>query len=541
MSIWAGKLASIGLLAVLASCIVACVVAWRYRSRVRVLMSAPAGIGLVQDGVSAAAVRAPFGDAARTARAPAAPAAATSLDANRRAAWRLSAAVVVVSALIAVSAATLQYAGMFKDEPLSARRIAVTALLQLWPALPALGVIWRWSVSRSILALVGWLLFAGLVMLVRSIEPQPLQILMLVGIEVAPPLVLIAAMLLHPATRAVAPWLVLPTMGFVAASSFGIDLLALLIEQRSALIRALPEQLGASAVFALFAVLPWLVAWWPLKWTARGLARAYARKRLCDLGVILTAVWSIVLAYQAISSIGDLGLAALAMFLPLAWIALAFRLGHGIAARLPPPPNLLVLRVFRRDAEVQALFDTVVERWRLSGNTLLIAGTDLADRTLDGDDVFAFISGRLRERFILAPGDLEARLAAFDLAPDDDGRYRVNECYCHDTTWREVLAGLVGRSDVVLMDLRGFQAHNAGCLHELAVLSGSPGLRRVVVLADEGTDRATADAAVAAAPAGRFLWIDAWHSGRRVAHEVLAALLAGTAVAAAARPAVQTR
>jgi hypothetical protein len=533
MSIWAGKLASIGLLSVLASCIVAWVVAYRYRSRVRALMSAPAGGGAIAGAGPVSGARAPG--------APVSIAAVASLAANRRAAWRLSAAVVAVSALIALSAATLDYAAMFKDEPLSVRRIAVTALLQLWPALPALGVIWRWPVARTVLALAGWLLFAGLVMLARSIEPQPLQILALLGIEVAPPLVLIAAMLLHPATRAVAPWLVLPMMGFVAASSFGIDLLALLVERRSALIRMLPEAVGAHVVITLFAALPWLLAWWPLKWAARGLARAYARKRLCDLGVVLTAMWSIVLAYQAISNIGAWGFGALAMFLPLAWIALAFRLGHRHAARLPTPPSLLVLRVFRRDAEVQALFDTVVERWRLSGNTMLIAGTDLADRTLDGDDVFAFISGRLRERFILAPGDLDARLAAFDLAPDDDGRYRVNECYCHDTTWRDALAALVGRSDVVLMDLRGFQAHNAGCLHELAVLSTSPGLRRVVVLADDVTDRATADAALAAAPAGRFLWIDAWRSGRRVAHEVLAALLAGTAAAVAtARPAVQT-
>ena len=62
------------------------------------------------------------------------------------------------------------------------------------------------------------------------------------------------------------------------------------------------------------------------------------------------------------------------------------------------PPTLLVLRVFQRDAQVQALFDDVVERWRLTGNTVLIAGTDLVERTLDAGDLFTFVDGRLGER-----------------------------------------------------------------------------------------------------------------------------------------------
>ena len=73
--------------------------------------------------------------------------------------------------------------------------------------------------------------------------------------------------------------------------------------------------------------------------------------------------------------------------------------------------------------------------------------------------------------------DVDAHIAAFDLARDHDGRYRVNECYCHDTTWQAALAALVDRSDVVLMDLRGFKARNAGCAHELAVLARADAAR----------------------------------------------------------------
>jgi hypothetical protein len=155
---------------------------------------------------------------------------------------------------------------------------------------------------------------------------------------------------------------------------------------------------------------------------------------------------------------------------------------------------------------------------------VLIAGTDLADRTLDAADIFTFIDGGLAQRFIRTPAEVAPRLAAFDLAADAEGRYRINECYCHDTTWQEALAALVHRSDVVLMDLRGFQAHNAGCRHELAVLAGAPRIARVVVLTDAQTDRPAATLAAAGAPAERFVWLDAGRIDPGKRREVLRSL-----------------
>jgi hypothetical protein len=105
------------------------------------------------------------------------------------------------------------------------------------------------------------------------------------------------------------------------------------------------------------------------------------------------------------------------------------------------------------------LFDHVIERWRLTGNTVLIAGTDLVERTVDADDIFTFIDGRLGERFIHSPADVpRSGLRISNWQPDVEGRYRVNECYCHDTTWQQALAALVRASDVVLMDLRNFKS-----------------------------------------------------------------------------------
>ena len=202
----------------------------------------------------------------------------------------------------------------------------------------------------------------------------------------------------------------------------------------------------------------------------RALGRAYSRKWLSDLLVVFTGVWAFALTDRALrvspqrrrESVRNVPSAAVDSCSDVA----CRRWRPGERA-----PTLLVLRVFQQDAQTQSLFDQVVERWRLSGNIFMIAGTDLADRTLDADDIFQFLDGRLAERFIATPGDVAKRIAAFDMSADIDGRYRVHECYCHDTTWQDALQALVRYSDVVLMDLRGFQAHNAGCLYELATLA----------------------------------------------------------------------
>jgi len=155
---------------------------------------------------------------------------------------------------------------------------------------------------------------------------------------------------------------------------------------------------------------------------------------------------------------------------------------------------------------------------------VLIAGTDLVDRTIDADDIFTFLDGRLGERFIGSPAEVPRRLADFEWQRDVDGRFRVNECYCHDTTWQEALAALVHVSDVVLMDLRNFVAENKGCLHELQVLASTPKLSRVVVLINDQTQLAPAQAIAASAPAGRFFWLRQQGTTPLATEQVLAPL-----------------
>jgi hypothetical protein len=156
----------------------------------------------------------------------------------------------------------------------------------------------------------------------------------------------------------------------------------------------------------------------------------------------------------------------------------------------------------------------------------MIAGTDLVDRTLDPHDIFQFLDKKLAQRFIVSPADVARRIDAFDMMADIDGRYRVNECYCHDTTWQDALQALVRHSDVVLMDLRGFQAHNAGCRYELATLARASRKLRVVVLIDGRTDRAVAQEAVVSGRHERFTWIEVSRFNASKRREVLAHLFA---------------
>lgn len=527
-----GKLSFIFIVAVLLAGIGAWWLARRYARAMQRLMSAP--LAAVSSPMAISAEPQPM-TPFPTAVGARPPAAQVTLAQNRRAGVRLTLLLIALSVVMALSSAALTFGVVMDGEGIAVRRLSVLALVHLWPVIPAIGLLWRWPRGWTLGALGLWVLLCFGVMLWRSIEPKPMLIAQYLGFEIGVPLVLVGALCLGQATRAAAPWLLPPFVLLVWASIAGIDVLWLLVANPSPWLMTLTAWLGAEAVMLLFAVLPWLIAWWPMRWLGRALGRAYSAKHLSELMVLFTAVWAVSLLYQSLGAASALGLGGAVMMLPLLWIPLFMALSRrSHSRRTARAPTLLVLRVFQHDDQVQALFDAVVERWRLTGNTVLIAGTDLALRTLDADDIFAFLDRRLPERFIRSPADVPARLAAFDLAPDAEGRYRINECYCHDTTWQQALQALVAQSDVVLMDLRGFQAHNAGCVHELGVLARAGSLRRVVVLVDAQTDRAAADAAIdlamaqiddgEAPSAGRFIWLDAQKADARQRREVLASL-----------------
>ena len=79
------------------------------------------------------------------------------------------------------------------------------------------------------------------------------------------------------------------------------------------------------------------------------------------------------------------------------------------------PPTLLLLHVFHEDDGRGRLFDNILERWRYSGNTVMIVGKDLALHTLEPDELFRFISGHLQDCFIANQSQLQQEITHLDL------------------------------------------------------------------------------------------------------------------------------
>ena len=357
--------------------------------------------------------------------------------------------------------------------------------------------------GASLLQLLQWLLTAGLL---------PLAALtLLIGI---------------PSLRASAPLLYGPVAGLTLLATLGQPLL---MAAFAAGLQRWPLPLGAGVqALPVLALLPPLLAGTlPLHALSRAIAAAYRRGWLSDHSFSLAAGALLVLLLTVGPGWEGSGPAGLLPLLAWLWVPLALAL-QGVRRRqqpVAPGTPLLVLRLFRRPGPVGWLFDQVVQRWRFVGPVLLITASDLAGRTLDADELVQFLEGRLGERFIAATDPLPPPVAA----PDRDGRFRVQEFCCYDSSWQMVLEQLLQRSQVVLMDLRGFGPAHRGCLHELGRLGASAHLQRVVLLADANTNCAIAAEAFAAGsanvPAAQAPPLQ-WVEERRRRHPTMEAVLA---------------
>jgi hypothetical protein len=259
--------------------------------------------------------------------------------------------------------------------------------------------------------------------------------------------------------------------------------------------------LGAQVVgFALAALASWLV----LRW----LRGCYDAKLISDQSLLVDTLWLIFCFSLALDTANEsLGwsLASFGAFLVYKAITMA---GFALLRRRQgglPAYRLLLLRVFGSRARSERLMALVGSRWRYVGPIQLIGATDLVATTLEPHEFLDYVRGKLANRYINGRERLERQLANLDLAPDADGRYRINEFLCHDDTWRMTLTRLVQTSDAVLMDLRGFSPQNQGCVFELRQLVDVVPLARVVLIVDNTTDlpflqRVLQDAWLAVAP-----------------------------------------
>jgi hypothetical protein len=247
------------------------------------------------------------------------------------------------------------------------------------------------------------------------------------------------------------------------------------------------------------------LAWWRLKVLARG----YQAKRFSDAKLLAHSWWLIVVVSNAAELVavypGNSPLLQILAVSTVAYFLFPFLLARSLrwaqaGAPAPAPRTLLLLRVFGDTARTEKLFDRTALRWQRFGPVTMIAAPDVGARMVDPGDLLRFATGDFTAGFIKSQAELARQLAAMDVRPDGDGRYRVNEFYCRDDTWQATVVELIARVDAVLMDLRGFSAERRGCEFELRELDARIAPERVVLIVDAGTDRALLEQIV---PAGR--------------------------------------
>ena len=259
-------------------------------------------------------------------------------------------------------------------------------------------------------------------------------------------------------------------------------------------------KLGVSGMFVLVALPAGWLAWKRL----HRLARDYDAKRFSDAQLLSRTWWLFLVATvgMEIAIARDRPAVALAL---CAGVVLAFgfvnrwwlaRLRAGL--RPIPARTLLLLRVFGFTARTERLFDRIGARWRLFGPVTMIAAPDVAARTIDPGDYLRWLTGRVDELFVTSRSNLDAKLAALDMAPDPDGRYRVNEFCCRDNTWQATVVELMQRADAVVMDVRGVTRERRGCEFELQQLAQRLPPRQLVLVADAATDRGVLESAFGA-------------------------------------------
>jgi hypothetical protein len=204
--------------------------------------------------------------------------------------------------------------------------------------------------------------------------------------------------------------------------------------------------------------------------------------------------WGFLTFYYLLSALGYSGLPGWAPLAIVSAYVLYLALFHSLLRRIwsarvsNPGKRLLLLRVFGTAQKSERLLDLLDDTWRYVGRIDLIAGTDLAVRTLGSRMLEAFLLRHADDQFLKTNEDVDRRLEKLDSRLEGDASYPINSIYCYTTSWRHAVQRLGPESDAVLMDLRGFTREHQGCIFELNWLIQQIRLSRIILLTDTTTD-----------------------------------------------------
>ncbi len=406
--------------------------------------------------------------------------------------WR-TAAVYGAAGMAYAAVMTAGWLTATRDPNIIWIKVLVLFCTYLWPAVLALLLVAAYDRTRRLQALVAYFGVFALLMAVavaRSSELGSGQLPLYWVLTNGPPSVLLLAFLARP-IRAVGPMV----LSFLIVAAVGSQAVLTVASTDEARLRAIADVgfalgLNAKGVFftmILVGILIFAALGWPL---LRWLGQRYERKKLSDQSISVDSLWLLFGVVQSIGLAFEAPPWILTGLVAFAFYKVVSSGGFFIALRTSPrtrPRTLLLLRVFALGKRSEHSFDRLRKHWQCTGSISMIAGPDLVTTTIEPHEFLSFLSGRVDRQFVKDAADLEGRLATADLAPDPDGRYRVNEFFCQADTWQMTMVALASRNDAVLMDLRSFAPLNQGCVFELGRLLDGVDLDRVVFLVDETT------------------------------------------------------
>ncbi len=157
---------------------------------------------------------------------------------------------------------------------------------------------------------------------------------------------------------------------------------------------------------------------------------------------------------------------------------------NATAAGLP----LLMLRVFSADKRKHDLLHQIQERWRYFGAVDQAGGPDLIDFNVGPYACAKFMGGSLHDLYLPEAVSGDKLMGRFNHSPDREGRYRINEMFNFNTSWRGNVEQLILNSQTILLDVRGLTAEREGTSFEVGLLARHALLGRVVAVGDGETD-----------------------------------------------------
>ncbi|MBM4264420.1 MAG: hypothetical protein FJ145_23715 [Deltaproteobacteria bacterium] len=296
-----GKLLFIFLVALILASLAARVVSWLYRRRIVKLMAS--GVAPRDAAVPAAGAL-----VAQPTEAPPG-SSEVSPDANRNAARRLALVMVAISLLIGITAAGYILTFIYPEGGFGPIKLAIIGIVYSVPIVFVLGMLWRWSWWRTTGVAILYFLFSVLITWLRSEEQQSFLGLMLwLGGQIGFPLVALLLLAGSGKTRVAAPYLFPPFFLLAGASTLGLDALERGVDSGfSSWIGALVGLFGAVGTFVLFAIVPWVIAYWPIRAFGRWLARSYRGKWFSEATYLYAGYWLVCLLTYALPSSGSLG------------------------------------------------------------------------------------------------------------------------------------------------------------------------------------------------------------------------------------------